>query len=217
MLTTVVELTKERFGLYHAHLYIIDDETHSLKLAAGAGAAGRVMAEQGHRIPLNAERSIVARAARTGTAITSNDVRADPNFLPNPLLPETRSEISVPMQLGDQVIGVLDLQSDVVGHFTNRDRRVLGILANQIASAISNARLFQATQEALAETEALYFGSQQIVTADSYDTILRAVVDSTVVGDFDRATLLLFDHAWTDIEPPAWMLPALTSWSTSWG
>jgi nitrate/nitrite-specific signal transduction histidine kinase len=108
VLTRVVDLTKKGFNLYHAHVYLIDESGQSLTMEAGAGDAGRIMKEAGHRIPLDAERSLVARAARTGEAVIVNDVQAEPDHLPNPLLPDTRSEMAVPMHIGDQVIGVLD-------------------------------------------------------------------------------------------------------------
>ncbi len=100
LLQTVVDVTKERFDLYHAHIYLADDSWKTLLLAAGAGEVGRKMVAEEHTIALDAEKSLVARAARERQAVIVNDVRDDPAFLPNPLLPETRSEMAVPMIVG---------------------------------------------------------------------------------------------------------------------
>ncbi len=148
LLQTLVDLIKERFNLYHAHIYLLDAENGVLDLAAGAGEAGRKMLAQGWQIPLDRERSLVARAARTRESAIFNDVRETPDFMPNPLLPETRAEMSVPLLLGDQVLGVLDVQSEKVGHFTAQDMAIQTTLAGQIATALHNAQLFEAQKRA---------------------------------------------------------------------
>jgi signal transduction histidine kinase len=142
LLQSVVDLTKESFGIYHAHIYLADDESRALRLAAGAGETGQKMAVQGHAIPFDAERSLVARAARERTSVIVNDVRAEPGFLPNPLLPETRSEMAVPMIVGDKVLGVFDVQADKAENFTNEDANIYTTLASQVGVALQNARLY---------------------------------------------------------------------------
>jgi signal transduction histidine kinase len=150
LLNTVVELTKERFGLYHAHVYLLNEAGDTLELATGAGEAGRLMKERGHSIAFDNPRSLVARCARSQQAVISNDVQHAENFLPNPLLPNTRSEMAVPMVVGDLLVGVLDLQSDKINNFTEAKARVKTILGNQIAVAIQNARQY-AQQAGIAE------------------------------------------------------------------
>lgn len=153
LLQETTNLTKERFELYHAHIYLLDDAGENLVLASGAGEVGQQMVAQGHSIPLDQERSLVARAARERQGFTVNDVTIEPDFLPNPLLPNTRSELAVPMMVGEKVIGVFDVQSDLVGRFTEADIAVQTTLASQIASAIQNARLFEQTQAALLQSK----------------------------------------------------------------
>jgi PAS domain S-box-containing protein len=143
LLQTVVELTKERFNLYHAHIYLVDEQAQNLVLVAGAGDAGRVMKEGGHRIPLTHPSSIVARVAREQTAFFVNDVTASPTFLPNPLLPRTQSEAAAPMIATGKLIGVLDIQSDVANTFSEVDLTTKTSLANQIAVAVVNANAFE--------------------------------------------------------------------------
>src|SRR4030095_2056299 len=83
LLQAVVDLTKERFGLYHAHIYLVDESLSTLLLAAGAGEVGREMVSQEHAISKDAEQSLVARAARERQSVIANDVRSQPDFLPN--------------------------------------------------------------------------------------------------------------------------------------
>jgi len=142
LLQQVVDLTKDRFNLYHAHIYLADEAWHTLLLASGAGEIGRQMVAEGHAIQMDTENSLVARAARTRTATISNDVRSEAGFQPNPLLPETRSELAVPMIVGDAVLGVLDVQASQVGRFTDEDVSINTTLASQIAVALQNARLY---------------------------------------------------------------------------
>jgi PAS domain S-box-containing protein len=142
LLQTVVDVTKERFNLYHAHIYLADDAWKTLLLAAGAGEVGRKMVAEEHSIALDAEKSLVARAAREQQAVIVNDVRDDPSFLPNPLLPETRSEMAVPMIVADKVLGVFDVQSDRQDGFTKEDANIYTTLASQVAVALQNARLY---------------------------------------------------------------------------
>ena len=153
LLQEVVDLTRERFALYHSHVYLLDEEGKNLVLAAGAGEPGRIMAAEKRSIPLDREQSLVARAARERKGVTVNDVTQTPDFLPNPLLPETRSELAVPMIFGGSVVGVFDVQSEQIGRFTESDVNIQTALAAQLATSVQNARSFeQARAQAELET-----------------------------------------------------------------
>jgi PAS domain S-box-containing protein len=141
LLQAVVDLTKASFNLYHTHIYLMDPQTHTLVLRAGADQVGRLMTLEGRRINLDDE-SIIARAVKTREGVVENDVRKIVDFIPNPLLPHTRAELAVPLIVGDQVIGVLDLQADRVDFFTEEDISIHRTLASQIAVAVQNATLF---------------------------------------------------------------------------
>jgi len=147
LLQAVVDLTKAQFDLYHTHIYLYDEAWNMLMLAAGAGEIGREMVAEGWNIPLDSEQSLVAQAARNREGVIVNDVRTEPGFLPNPHLPDTRSEMAVPMIAGDQVLGVLDVQSESADRFTDDDIRIQITLASQVAVALQNSRLY-AEQEA---------------------------------------------------------------------
>jgi GAF domain-containing protein/HAMP domain-containing protein len=167
LLRQVVNLTKETFDYYHVHIYLMDEKGESLLMTAGYGEAGAEMKVQGHSIPITAPKSLVARAAREGVVITVENVRLDSDWLPNPLLPHTYSEMAVPVMLGAQVVGVLDVQSKEIGGLTHEDEVALRALANQVATAVRNARLFSETQEALYEAQRL----QQLYTGQAWEKL----------------------------------------------
>lgn len=176
LLQEVVDLTKERFNLYQAHIFLLNEAGDTLRLAAGSGEVGRQITAQGWNILLNAEKSLVAQAARTRQTIVANDVSRRPNFLPHPRLPEVRAEMAVPMIVGDTVLGVFDVQAEVINHFTDEDVHVQTTLATQIAVALRNASLFQQTQAALTEVQQ----SQQLL-----QTVIDAAPDWIFIKDRD--------------------------------
>ena len=153
LLAEVVNRIQESFGYYHAHIYLLDDKRENLVVAAGTGEAGAEMKVKGHRIPLDAPASLVARAARTGQIVRVDNVRETEEWLPNPLLPDTYSEMAVPIILSakGQVVGVLDVQEDEMAGLDEGDAALLRSLANQVAVAIRNAHLFAEVETALAE------------------------------------------------------------------
>ena len=142
LLQEVVDLTKERFNLYHSHIYLLDEKGENLILTAGAGEPGRIMAAEKRSISLG-QQSLVARAAREQKGVIVNDVTLAPDFLPNPLLPDTRSELAVPMIVGGKVIGVFDVQSNQVGRFADSDISIQTTLAAQVAVSLQNVRSFE--------------------------------------------------------------------------
>ena len=153
LLRQIVILTKENFDYYHVHIYLFDKMTRSLQLVEGYGQAGAEMKRQGHNIAIDTEQSLVAQTAREGQLNTVEDVQTNPNWLPNRLLPDTKSEMAVPILLGNEVFGVLDVQSDKVGGLTRDDEVALKALANQAAVALNNARLFEETIQTKDEAE----------------------------------------------------------------
>ena len=176
LLQGVVDLTKERFNLYHSHIYLLDEAGENLVLARGAGEAGRLMKERGLSIPLNRAQSLVARSAREQKGVTVNDVTLAPDFLPNPLLPNTRSELAVPMIVGGNVIGVFDIQSDQVGRFTESDINIQTTLAAQVATSVQNVRSFEQAK-AQADLESLVNDiGQKIQRATTVDDTLQTAI-----------------------------------------
>ncbi|MCP4514339.1 MAG: HAMP domain-containing protein, partial [Delftia sp.] len=114
LLDLVVNLIRDQFHLYHVQVYLVDEEQQVAVLRKSTGYAGRRLLQRGHQIPLD-RTALVTRAIHSGQSVLVDDTSADPNFMPNPLLPYTRSELAVPLQLADKIIGVLDAQDRVPG------------------------------------------------------------------------------------------------------
>jgi PAS domain S-box-containing protein len=208
LLQEMVSLLQSRFGLYHAHVYVLDEKARTLTLRAGSGEVGRVLVERGHGIPLDREKSLVARAARKGQTVVVADTALDSDFMPNPLLPQTRSEIAVPLIVGDRALGVLDVQDDRPNRFTPADVDTFGTLAGQVATALQNAGLFAATQARLHVSQALAVAQTEeevldamIQVADFYPQAM--VVIFTLDQEADEITALLrrFDVLESGIMP----------------
>ncbi len=130
----VVKLTKKYFGYYHVNFYKLEKDI--LVTQEATGKEGIAMKNEPRTIPFNANRSIVALAARTGKSVLVEDVLNSPIWLYNPYLPKSRSEIAVPIKLKNQVIGVLDVQSDRVNGLNKEDELLLLGLSGQVAIAI---------------------------------------------------------------------------------
>jgi diguanylate cyclase (GGDEF)-like protein/PAS domain S-box-containing protein len=142
LLQLVVDLSQARFDLYHVHIYLLNEAGNKLILAAGAGEVGRQMVAQGREVPFHYQHSLVARAARERASVIANDTQQEPDFLPHPLLPDTRAEMAIPILSGATLLGVLDAQANHPGHFTEDDVLIKTALAAQIGVALQNARLF---------------------------------------------------------------------------
>jgi len=147
LLQQVVELMHSRFGLYHVHAYLMDEKIRRLVVRAGSGEVGRVLREREHSIPIDEQKSLVSRAAREREVVLVNDTSQEPNFMPNPLLPQTRSEVAVPLIVGDEVLGVLDVQDDQLERFSQADLDTFQTLAGQVATALQNASYFEEIQK----------------------------------------------------------------------
>lgn len=175
MLATVVHMTQREFGLYHAHVFTYNEHAGHLEIVASGWKEGDEN-EGSHEttaIPLDQEQSLVARAARTRQPIVVNDVRSESGWIPNPLLPDTHSELAVPLVIGDEVLGVLDVQSDRLNAFSDEDINIQSTLAAQVATALQNARSFARAQRQ-AEREAMLNAiSQKIQSATSVEAVLQ--------------------------------------------
>jgi GAF domain-containing protein/HAMP domain-containing protein len=168
LLSEVVNQIKDNFGYYHAQIYLLDDKGENLVVAAGTGEAGADMKARGHSIRLDALASLVARAARTDEIVWVDNVREAPDWLPNPLLPETYSEMAVPIISEEQVVGVLDVQQDRVAGLDEGDASLLRSLAGQVAIAVRNARLFTQTQAALDKAQSL----QRLYMGEAWERLI---------------------------------------------
>jgi GAF domain-containing protein/HAMP domain-containing protein len=151
----VVDLIRERFDLYYAGLFLLDGEGRYASLEAGTGEPGHLMKEQGHRLEVGGI-SMVGAACALGQARIAPDAGAEPVRFDNPLLPDTRSEMALPLMVGNRVLGALDVQSTVLAAFSEEDIAVLQLVADQVAVAIENARLFAEAEAVLGAERRIY-------------------------------------------------------------
>lgn len=169
LIAKVVNLITDRFGYYYAALFIIEESGTWAELADATGKAGKTLKERRHRLAV-AGNSMVGFAITNRKARIALDVGEESIRFDNPLLPETRSEIALPLIVGDHVIGVLDVQSKAASAFSPRDVEVLQNMANQVAVSIENARLFQSSQALLEEMRA----TNQRYLLSSWSELTRA-------------------------------------------
>ena len=171
LVAEVVEQVGSTFNYYHTHIYVLDETGQNLVLIGGTGEAGQTMLKRGHKIPKG--KGLVGRAATKSEVVLVPDVTQESDWLPNLLLPETKSEIAVPIILGEQVMGVLDVQQAVIGGVTEEDAYLLQSVANQVAVALRNARLFEQTQRRAEQEAQINQISRRIQNAPDVGTVLQ--------------------------------------------
>lgn len=150
LLSRVVNLIKEEFGYYHSAIFLLDKAGQWAELKEATGEAGRLLKESNHRLEVT-ELNVVGRAIRSRTAQVSLDAGDKVVKFDNPLLPYTRSELALPLLVGDQILGALDVHSSHESVFTEQNIETLQNMANQVAISLDNARLFQETHKSLNE------------------------------------------------------------------
>jgi PAS domain S-box-containing protein len=141
----VVTLTKERLGYYHTQLLRYDAAQDAVVLINGYGEIGQKMLEEGHQLPMGS--GLIGTAAANGQTVMRPTLAEDTDWHPNPLLPDTKGEIAVPIKWQDTVLGVLDVQSNQAGALTEDDRLLLEGLCGQIAIAMQSAELVEVVRQ----------------------------------------------------------------------
>jgi GAF domain-containing protein len=152
LLDRAVNMIRRRFGFYHVGIFMVDEVGEYAVLRTATGEAGRQLLEQGHKLRVG-KSGIVGYVASTGEPRIALDVGADAVHFRNPLLPETRSEMALPLRIGRRVNGILDVQSREEAAFDDEDISILQTIADQLAVAIENARLLQEMQQTMHELE----------------------------------------------------------------
>ncbi len=178
LMERVDNLITDRFGHYYAAIFLLDPGDRWAELKSATGEAGRVLRESHHRLAVDGK-SMVGMAISQKQARIALDVGQEPVRFNNPLLPYTRSEIALPLIVGDRVLGVLDVQSTRESAFRQEDIETLQSMANQVAVALENARLFQETRQRLQELQA----AQRLYLREAWESLSEQKRLEYNVGD----------------------------------
>lgn len=189
----VVNQIQQAFNYYYVQIYLYDLGRQQLLMAGGTGEAGRAMLLSGHR--LHAGKGLVGRAAARNEVTLVRDVREDRDWLPNPLLPETMTELAVPISYGDRVQGVLDVQHDTAGALGQNDVDLLQIIAAQVAVALQNARLMSQVRTRAERAARINAIGQRVQRAASIDQVLEIAVQ-------ELGRTLSVDTAYIELSTP---------------
>ncbi len=150
LLDDAVTSIREAFGYSHVQVFLTDEDQTYAVLRQSTGSTGQQLIERGHR-HLVGSSNVIGHAAATGQAIVARDTDQDTLRRHNELIPETRAELALPLSIEERTIGVLDLQSVSADAFNESSLPILQVLADQLAIAIENARLFEEAEENLQE------------------------------------------------------------------
>jgi signal transduction histidine kinase/CheY-like chemotaxis protein len=184
LLNRIVNLIRERFGYYHASVFLLDETRNYAVVSEATGDAGEDMKKRNHKLAVGS-RSVIGTVTRTAKPLVVNDVHRSDMFLANPFLPDTQSEMAIPLKIGERIIGALDIQSEKTAAFSTAELSVFLILADQIAIAIENARAYELSQKAYEEIKEVDRVKNQFLANMSHE--LRTPLNS-IIG-FSRVIL----------------------------
>jgi GAF domain-containing protein len=194
LLSQVVDLIVEKFGLYYVGVFLLDQDGDFAALKAGTGEAGRAMVEAGHKLPVAGPSMIGWAISRQKTRIAL-DVGEDAVRFDNPNLPNTRSELAIPMIYGDKVVGGITIQSDASNAFDENNIFVLQGIADSLAIAYENARLFQQIGNDFDEIQSLNkrLLSEEWTEAMSTESELSYSVNRMAIDNDQSRSLMMID------------------------
>jgi GAF domain-containing protein/HAMP domain-containing protein len=188
LLDNTVKLIVERFGYYHAGIFLVDRTGRTANLHAAFGPAAQEMLSRGHKLEVGSP-SIIGWVTANNQPRVASDVEDDPIHLKNELMPETQAEVGIPISSGNLILGALDVQSTTSKAFDPDTIVVLQTLANQIAAALQNIGQTEATQVNYQDMERLYRASYQIAEAKTEEEVLETT--ARVLKDTPYITAVL--------------------------
>lgn len=191
LLVEAVSLIRERFNFYHASIFLLDGTGEYAVIREATGEAGAQMKRAGHKLKVGSK-SIVGYVTSSGEPLVVNDITRDATYFANPLLPDTRSEIAIPLKVGARTLGALDVQSNQPYSFSEEDINVLRILADQLSIAVVNSELFAETQEHLSQHRLLHHVTTAAASGTTLDEALASAAQGLQVTlGGDRVAILL--------------------------
>lgn len=195
LLSGIISLLMGRFGFYHCSIFLLDETNTYAVVQESSGSVGAKMKESKHRLAVGSK-SVIGTCTASGNPVVVNDSAHSPLYYPNPLLPDTHSEMAIPLKIGGKVIGALDLQSKSLAAFSEDELTVFQILSDQIAVAIENARAFEMSQQAVTDMRELDRVKSQFLANMSHE--LRTPLNS-VIG-FSRVILKGIDGPINEVQ-----------------
>ncbi len=189
LLSITVNRIVEQFEYYYAAIFLLDHQKKFAVLSEATGSAGRELKERNYKLAVGS-RSVIGWVTANNKPHVVSDTSADGPFLQDELLPQTRSEACIPLSIGEEVLGVLDVQSTESDAFDEDDIVILQTLADQIASSIRNVHLLENTRVNLQEINLLYEASHKISQMDDAASIMEQVSRAFAQTSFHSATLL---------------------------
>ena len=194
LLKKATDLIRSRFEFDHAAVFLKDASGEFAVIREATGEAGAQMKRAGYKLGIGSK-SIVGYVAGNGELLVVNDTARDATYYANPLLQDTRSEVAIPLKIGDRIVGVLDVQSKKAYGFSGDNLRILQILADQLAIAVVNSELFAETQEHLAQHRLLHHITTTAASGTTLDEALQSAVNGLQVTlGGDRVAILLADR-----------------------
>ncbi|MDW8069676.1 MAG: GAF domain-containing protein, partial [Anaerolineae bacterium] len=189
LLRRAVNLIRDRFGFYHVGIFLIDETGEWAVLKEATGEAGAQMKAQGHRLRV-AETSMVGWTALHRKPRIALDVGKDAVRFANPLLPYTRSEMTLPLMVGGRLLGVLNVQSTEEAAFDEDDIRTLQSMADQLAVAIENARRLSETAALLEATSPIYRFSRRLSVAITVEEVAETIIQTVSETEADGCAVV---------------------------
>jgi GAF domain-containing protein len=175
LLRGVVNLVRERFGFSHAAVYLMDESEQQAVIQAATGDAGQELLTKRKSFTAGAG-SVIGHALESGNLYAANNIAQDPFYQPDPLLPDTRSELAVPLRVAGRIIGVLDLHAANPNAFGEDEIAILQTLSGQVAVAVQNARLFSQTSQRAERERKVVEITSHIRSTNDVSSILRTAV-----------------------------------------
>lgn len=186
LMQEVVDLIRDRFDFYHVQVFVVNDERTHARLVASTGVVGRELLSRRHQLAIGSQ-SIIGQVTANGASQIALDTDTSAVHRRNELLPDTRSEMALPMRIGERVIGALDVQSVAPNAFDTDTVAVFQIMADQLAIALENARVRRDLDTAMQELETM----EHRITSEAWRTYQRTRDPNAPLGFEMQGEVLL--------------------------